>query len=78
MLATGDVVVLYTDGLVERRAEALDQGFRRLGAVAEELIDLDPEELSDALVEALVPAEDQTDDLAVLVVRFEGRSSGGC
>ncbi len=78
MLATGDVVVLYTDGLVERRTESLDQGFRRLGAVAEELIDLDPEELSDALVEALVPAEEQTDDLAVLVVRFEGRSSGGC
>ena len=77
VLDRGDVVVLYTDGLVERRTESLDQGFRRLGAVAEQLLDLDPEELSDALVEALVPLEDQTDDLAVLVVRFEGRSGGG-
>ena len=77
VLSAGDVVVLYTDGLVERRTEALDQGFRRLGAVAAQLADLDPEELSDALVEALVPAEEQTDDLAVLVVRYDGRGSGG-
>jgi serine phosphatase RsbU (regulator of sigma subunit) len=77
VLAPGDVLVLYTDGLVERRDESLDQGFRRLGAVAEQLVDLEPGELSDALVEALVPAEEQTDDLAVLVVRFDGRSPGG-
>ena len=77
VLAAGDVVVLYTDGLVERRTEALDQGFRRLSAVAAQLADLDPEELSDALVEALVPSEEQTDDLAVLVVRYDGRGSGG-
>lgn len=75
VLDPGDVLVLYTDGLVERRDESLDQGFHRLGAVAEQLLDLEPEELSDALVEALVPAEDQTDDLAVLVVRFDGRAS---
>ena len=76
-LGPGDVLVLYTDGLVERRHESLDQGFRRLGAVAHQLVDLEPEELSDALVEALVPAEAQTDDLAVLVVRFDGPGSGG-
>lgn len=76
-LDPGDVLVLYTDGLVERRHESIDQGFRRLGAVAHQLVDLEPEELSDALVEALVPAEAQTDDLAVLVVRFDGPGSGG-
>lgn len=72
-LDPGDVLVLYTDGLVERRTESLDQGFRRLSVVAEQLLDLEPEDLSDALVEALVPAEEQTDDLALLVVRFDGR-----
>ena len=77
VLAPGDVLVLYTDGLVERREESLDQGFRRLGAVAEQLLDLEPEELGDALVEALVPSEEQTDDLALLVVRFDGRGSAG-
>lgn len=74
LLAPGDVLVLYTDGLVERREESLDQGFHRLGAVTEQLLDLDPAEMSEAIVEALVPAEDQTDDLAVLVVRFLGRT----
>jgi serine phosphatase RsbU (regulator of sigma subunit) len=75
VLDPGDLVVLYTDGLVERRGESLDEGFRRLGAIAEQLVDLDPEEFSDALVEALVPGEQQADDLAVLVVRFDGRVS---
>lgn len=70
MLAPGDVVVLYTDGVVERRTESLDLGFERLGLVAEQLVDLDPEDLCDALVEAMVPAESQTDDLAVLVMRY--------
>jgi len=68
-LEAGDLLVLYTDGIVERREESLDQGFRRLAAVAEDLVDLDVEELADALVEAMVPADTQSDDLAVLVVR---------
>lgn len=68
-LEVGDLLVLYTDGIVERREESLDQGFRRLAAVVEELVDLDVDELADALVEAMVPADTQSDDLAVLVVR---------
>ena len=75
-LRTGDLVVLYTDGIVERREESLDQGFRRLAAVAEELVDLHVDELADALVEAMVPEDTQADDLAVLVVRVE--ASAGC
>jgi len=70
-LAPGEVLVLYTDGVVERRDEALDVGFQRLAAVVEELVDLDVEDLADALVEAMVPVDAQTDDLAVLVVRPE-------
>jgi len=71
VLAPGEVLVLYTDGMVERREEPLDVGFRRLALVAEELVDLDIDELADALVEAMVPEEAQSDDLAVLVVRPE-------
>jgi serine phosphatase RsbU (regulator of sigma subunit) len=72
VLAPGDVVLLYTDGVIERRHETIDDGFERLRLVAEDLSDLAPEELSDALLEALVPVEEQTDDVAILVVRFDG------
>jgi serine phosphatase RsbU (regulator of sigma subunit) len=76
-LAAGDLLVLYTDGVVERRDESLDDGFRRLGIVAESLADLEVEELADALLEAIIPLEDQTDDLALLVVRYEGPAVSG-
>jgi serine phosphatase RsbU (regulator of sigma subunit) len=79
LLTAGDVVVLYTDGLVERRDESLDEGFQRLASVVEDLVDLDVGDLADALVTAMVPDEGQADDLAVLVVRFQpgGRGQAG-
>ena len=73
-LRPGDTIILYTDGVIERRDESIDEGFRRLGIVAADLADLEPEEFSDALVEALV-TEVQADDLAILVVRFDGSAS---
>jgi serine phosphatase RsbU (regulator of sigma subunit) len=72
VLQPGDVVVLYTDGVIERRTESIDQGFERLRVASTELADLDPEDFSDALVEALVPVEEQTDDIALLVIRYDG------
>ena len=74
VLQPGDVVVLYTDGVIERRTESIDQGFERLRVASSELSDLDPEDFSDALVEALVPVEEQTDDVALLVIRYDGLS----
>lgn len=70
-LDPGDMVVFFTDGLVERRDETLDDGFRRLAIVAEALDDLDPGDFCRALVEALVPADTQSDDIAVLAVRYD-------
>jgi serine phosphatase RsbU (regulator of sigma subunit) len=71
-LEQGDVVVLYTDGVVERRHEPIDDGLDRLRLVGEALADLGPEDFCKALVEAMVPAQEQTDDVAVLTVRFDG------
>jgi serine phosphatase RsbU (regulator of sigma subunit)/CHASE1-domain containing sensor protein len=75
-LRPGDTIILYTDGVIERRDESIDEGFRRLGIVAADLADLEPEEFSDALVEALV-TDVQADDLAILVVRFDGSAAFG-
>jgi len=72
VLLPGDVVILYTDGVIERRHETIDEGFERLRVVGADLADLDPDELSDALLEALVPLEEQTDDVAVLIIRYDG------
>ena len=71
-LEPGDVIVLYTDGVIERRKETIDQGFERLELVSTDLADLSPGDFSDALLEALVPVEEQTDDVALLVVRYDG------
>jgi PAS domain S-box-containing protein len=63
----GDTVVLYTDGVVERRDEAVDQGVRALCAALERLPARDPELICRAtLAAATGPADD---DQAVLAMR---------
>ncbi|SFJ66380.1 SpoIIE family protein phosphatase [Cellulomonas sp. KH9] len=66
-IAPGATVLLYTDGLVERRGERLQAGLERLRAHAERMAHLGLEDLCDALVEEIAPAGD--DDVALLAVR---------
>jgi PAS domain S-box-containing protein len=61
-------LVLYTDGLVDRRDLALDEGLKRLLMVAEDHASLAAEELCDVLLAEMVPGE-VTDDVALLAVR---------
>jgi len=64
----GSAIVLYTDGLVERRGEPLETGLDRLAAtVAEGYEQL--EHLGDALVDVLLPDGPGTDDAALLMAR---------
>jgi serine phosphatase RsbU (regulator of sigma subunit) len=67
-LAGTETLLLYTDGLVERRDEDVDTGLRRLGRLLGDLGDLEVEHLADALLEHLVP-EGGEDDVALVVVR---------
>jgi serine phosphatase RsbU (regulator of sigma subunit) len=66
-LTPGATVVLYTDGLVERRDAGLDVGLDRLLAAAPGLADLPVDEVCDELLLRLAP--DLTDDIALLAVR---------
>jgi serine phosphatase RsbU (regulator of sigma subunit) len=66
-LPPGAVVVLYTDGLVERRNATLDDGLTRLLAAAPELARRPVDELCDEILDRLEP--DLTDDIALLAFR---------
>lgn len=65
------VVLLYTDGLVERRSESLDAGFDRLHAVLSDLASegLATDELCDRVLERMVP-EAPEDDVALVAVKL--------
>ena len=62
----GSVLVLFTDGLVERRDEVIDAGLDRLAAVLRAAAQDDPVALCDALISHSLPAAGRNDDTAVL------------
>ncbi|MFJ3175726.1 PP2C family protein-serine/threonine phosphatase [Streptomyces roseus] len=66
----GDTLVLYTDGLVERRREDIDVGLERLAAALVRHRGDDPERIADALLVDLLPVGGATDDTALIVVRL--------
>jgi serine phosphatase RsbU (regulator of sigma subunit)/anti-sigma regulatory factor (Ser/Thr protein kinase) len=67
-LEPGATLLLYTDGLVERRGDHLESGIKRLEGVLAEAPD-ELEELCDHLIEKTAPAPERDDDIAVLVLR---------
>ncbi|NEK87482.1 SpoIIE family protein phosphatase [Blastococcus saxobsidens] len=66
-LPAGSTVVLYTDGLVERRGATLDDGLDALTAAARDLHRTPVAQICDALLTRTAP--DFTDDVALLVLR---------
>ena len=68
-LDRGATVLLFTDGLIERRASDLDTGMGRLRAAAMELAGLPLDELCDQLVERLVDGRPE-DDVALVAIRL--------
>jgi hypothetical protein len=66
----GAVLVLYTDGLIERRHEDIDTGLARLADSLTRHRADDPETLADAVLSDLLPPGDATDDTALVIVRL--------
>ena len=74
-LARGSTLLLYTDGLIERRGGSLDDGFARLERTASTVaIDPDPSEALSSIVAEVLP-DAPTDDAAVMLIHRYGRVS---
>lgn len=75
-LAPGTTILMYTDGLIERRGEDLGIGLARLTEIAErELADVPDGQLEAAcsrIVQACAPDTDTADDVALLAFRYHG------
>jgi serine phosphatase RsbU (regulator of sigma subunit) len=64
LLDPGDLVLLYTDGLIERRGTDLDAGLDWLTSTVTALAGLDPEQICDALLDLV---DGRTEDDVVLL-----------
>jgi serine phosphatase RsbU (regulator of sigma subunit)/PAS domain-containing protein/anti-sigma regulatory factor (Ser/Thr protein kinase) len=71
-LATGDVLVLFTDGLVEDAGRTFEAGLESVLATLSAVPASDLDGLADRLVAGSVDPEHLSDDVALLVVRHDG------
>jgi PAS domain S-box-containing protein len=62
-------LLLYTDGLIERRREPLDEGIRRATDLVQDNRDTALEGLADEIMSSLAPYGGYQDDVAVLLYR---------
>jgi serine phosphatase RsbU (regulator of sigma subunit) len=67
-LPAGSTLLLYTDGLAERRLEVIDAGIQRVSDALAESRHLTPEQVTDHLSTRLL-GDTHTDDVALLVYR---------
>jgi serine phosphatase RsbU (regulator of sigma subunit) len=74
--APGDALVLYTDGLVERRRESMADSLARLVSSAASMPAGEPAALAEHLVDDLAPDGERDDDVAVLAIRHPAALNG--
>ncbi|MFG3115621.1 PP2C family protein-serine/threonine phosphatase [Streptomyces sp. NPDC048197] len=68
--STGDTLVLYTDGLIERRDEDIDTGLARLVHTLSQSSQLTPEHMADTVLARLGLAGGGRDDIALVIARL--------
>ncbi|MGZ4644601.1 MAG: SpoIIE family protein phosphatase [Blastococcus sp.] len=76
VLERGSTLLLYTDGLVERRDRDIDTGTAELVSVLRECVDLPLEVLCDEVLKRLF-LPDAEDDVAMLALRLNPQSANG-
>lgn len=69
-IGSGSTVLLYTDGLVERRDETIDDGLARLAAIADRHADAPLEQMAAAVLDAALGDHGPPDDIALIAVRL--------
>jgi PAS domain S-box-containing protein len=68
-LPPGSTLMLYTDGLVERRDMSLDDGIARVSATVASGMNLTVDAVADAVLSEMAPPGGYDDDIAIVVYR---------
>jgi anti-sigma regulatory factor (Ser/Thr protein kinase) len=71
-LSAGTTLLLYTDGLVERRDEPIDAGIARVAEVMAQTVQLPVDAAADAMLDKLAPTLGYDDDVAIVLYRHPG------
>ncbi|WP_369194193.1 PP2C family protein-serine/threonine phosphatase [Streptomyces djakartensis] len=75
-LSPGSTLAMYTDGLVERRAQGIDPGIGRLaealGGFRSEELDADLEDAADRILHPLLSDSERDDDVCLLLCHVRG------
>ncbi|MEZ5412411.1 MAG: SpoIIE family protein phosphatase [Acidimicrobiales bacterium] len=72
VLPPASTLLFYTDGMIERRGELIDDGLQRLAAEAVAQRHLGLSRLADALIAAITPEDGLRDDVALVALRTVG------
>ncbi|MGO9383622.1 MAG: SpoIIE family protein phosphatase [Mycobacterium sp.] len=71
VLPPGSTLMVFTDGLVERRYESIDDGFARAANVLARTINMPLDAVPAAVVRQLAPAGGYDDDIAMVIYRHQ-------
>lgn len=71
VLATGSALMLFTDGLVERKHESIDEGIARAADILMDTMTLPLDAVADVVLRELAPAAGYDDDVAMVIYRHQ-------
>jgi PAS domain S-box-containing protein len=72
VLPPGSTLMLFTDGLVERKHESIDDGIARAANVLVQTMKLPLDAVAESVLRELAPAAGYDDDVAMVIYRHQG------